>query len=117
MESELGRRITGQSFSRDTQSECDCSSADHEPFNPSGRRVGIDKSRSEISWIVSIQTFLTFGLACFTGALFDKYGHRPLIATGTFCLVLGFCMLSLCSKYYQLMLVHASLLPVGCNLM
>jgi MFS family permease len=76
-----------------------------------------DTHRSEISWIVSTQTFLTFGLSCFTGALFDKYGHRPLIATGTFCLVLGFCMLSLCTRYYQLMLVHASFLPIGCNLM
>lgn len=70
-----------------------------------------------MSWIISVQTFLTFGASCFTGSLFDKYGHRPLIASGTFSLVLGFCMLSLCSKYYQLMLVHATLLPLGCNLL
>lgn len=63
------------------------------------------------------QAFFTFGLACFTGALFDKYGHKPLIAAGTFFLVLGFCMLSLCTRYYQLFLVHATLLAWGCNLL
>lgn len=65
----------------------------------------------------STQAFFTFGLACFTGALFDKYGHRPLIAAGTFFLVLGFCMLSLCTQYYQLFLVHATLIAWGCNLL
>ena len=63
------------------------------------------------------QAFFTFSLACFTGALFDKYGHKVLIAAGTFFLVLGFCMLSLCTKYYQFFLVHATLLAWGCNLM
>lgn len=70
-----------------------------------------------ISLIDSVQAFFTFGLACFTGALFDKYGHKPLIAAGTFFLVLGFCLLSLCSQYYQLILVHGTLLAWGCNLL
>jgi MFS family permease len=74
-------------------------------------------SSSQVSWIISVQTFVTFAASCFTGSLFDKYGHRPLIATGTFLLVLGFCMLSLCKEYYQLMLVHATMLPLGCNLL
>jgi MFS family permease len=73
--------------------------------------------RSSISWIVSVQAFFQFGLACFTGSLFDSYGHKPLIAAGTFFLVLGFCMLSLCTQYYQFFLVHATLIAWGSNLL
>ena len=67
--------------------------------------------------IVRIQAFFTFGLACFTGSLFDSYGHKPLIIGGTLSLVLGFCMLSLCTQYYQFFLVHASLIAWGSNLL
>jgi len=67
--------------------------------------------------ILSIQAFFTFGLACFTGSLFDSYGHKPLIIGGTVSLVLGFCMLSLCTQYYQFFLVHASLIAWGSNLL
>jgi hypothetical protein len=91
-----------------------------------------DSTRSQISWIISlvlsgfigesklinrIQAFFTFGLACFTGSLFDSYGHKPLIIGGTVSLVLGFCMLSLCTEYYQFFLVHASLIAWGSNLL
>lgn len=67
--------------------------------------------------IIRIQAFFTFGLACFTGSLFDSYGHKPLIIGGTVSLVLGFCMLSLCTQYYQFFLVHASLIAWGSNLL
>jgi hypothetical protein len=65
----------------------------------------------------SVQAFVTFSLACFSGALFDKCGHRPLIAGGTFSLTLGFCMLSLCTQYWQVFIVHATLIAWGCNLL
>jgi MFS family permease len=67
--------------------------------------------------VLSVQAFVTFGLACFTGALFDKFGHRPLIAAGTFSLALGFCILSLCTRYWQMFIVHATLIAWGCNLL
>ncbi|ORY33804.1 major facilitator superfamily domain-containing protein [Naematelia encephala] len=72
---------------------------------------------SQIAWIGSVQAFVTFSISPFTGSLFDLYGHRPLIAAGTFLLVLGFCMLSLCSKYWQLFICHATLIPLGMDLM
>ncbi|GFZ51802.1 hypothetical protein JCM24511_09570 [Saitozyma sp. JCM 24511] len=72
---------------------------------------------SQIAWITSVQAFVTFSLACFSGALFDKCGHRPLIAGGTFSLTLGFCMLSLCTQYWQVFIVHATLIAWGCNLL
>ena len=74
-------------------------------------------SPSTIAWIGSCQAAVAFGLAAFTGSLFDLYGHRPLVATGTVCVVLGYCMLSLCSKFYQIFLCHATLIPIGMNLM
>lgn len=90
---------------------------DHIVSPPSAAATGIDSSARGNRADISTQAFFTFGLACFTGSLFDKYGHKPLIASGTFFLVLGFCMLSLCTKYYQLFLVHATLLAWGCNLL
>ena len=76
-----------------------------------------DYSSSAIAWIGSAQACIAFGPAAFTGSLFDLYGHRPLVATGTVFLILGYCMLSLSSKYYQIFLCHATLIPFGMNLL
>ncbi|WVQ78110.1 hypothetical protein IAT38_000191 [Cryptococcus sp. DSM 104549] len=76
-----------------------------------------DYSQSQIAWIGAVQSFVTFGISVFTGSLFDLYGHRPLIAAGTFSLTLGYCMLSLCTEYYQIILCHATLIPFGMDLM
>lgn len=47
----------------------------------------------------------------------DKYGPRNLVALGGFLLTLGFCMLSLCYEYYQICIVHVTLIAMGCDLM
>ncbi|TXT07124.1 hypothetical protein VHUM_03294 [Vanrija humicola] len=72
---------------------------------------------STIAWIGSAQAAVCFGLCIFTGPLFDRYGCRPLLATGTLLLVLAFCMLSLATKYYQIFLCHATLMALGADLM
>jgi MFS family permease len=55
--------------------------------------------------------------AIFTGSLFDKYGHRPLVAVGGILITLGFVFLSLSTEYYQIFLCHTTLIALGCNLL
>lgn len=74
-------------------------------------------SSSTIAWIGSAQAAICFSMCLFTGPLFDRYGCRPLLAVGTFLLVLGFCMLSLSTRYYQIFLCHAILLGMGMDLL
>ncbi|WWC61154.1 uncharacterized protein I303_103733 [Kwoniella dejecticola CBS 10117] len=77
----------------------------------------VEYTQSQVAWIGGIQAFVTFGLSIFTGSLFDLYGHKYLIASGTFLLTLGYCLLSLCTRYYQIFLCHTTLIPVGMNFM
>lgn len=77
---------------------------------------GSDCDSGTIAWIGSITAFVSLGLAAFTGSFFDLYGHKPLIAAGTLILVLSFCLLSLCTEFYQIILCHA-LSGVGNNLL
>lgn len=127
----LSRRYTGRPFSSNTQSKCPLQL--ERLFADLGKSNRIQE-RDIMDHIVShhiktslrlwsdadlgrTQAFFQFGLACFSGSLFDSYGHKPLIAGGTFCLVLGFCMLSLCTQYYQFFIVHATLIAWGSNLL
>lgn len=74
-------------------------------------------TESEVSWITSAQSFGTFAPAIVTGSLFDKYGHRPLVAIGGTSIALGFLLLSFSSRYYQIILCHGTLIAWGCNLL
>lgn len=74
-------------------------------------------SSSTIAWIGSAQAAICFSTCLFTGPLFDRFGPKPLLATGTFLLVLAFCLLSLCKEYYQIFLCHATLMAMGMDLM
>lgn len=56
-------------------------------------------------------------LTVFTGSLFDRYGCKPLMAGGTFFITFGYCMLSLCTKYWQLAICHMTIIPIGINLL
>jgi MFS family permease len=76
-----------------------------------------DKNRSTVSWISSAQAFFSFFPGVFTGSLFDKYGHRPLVCGGTILVALGFVLLSFSKEYYQIFLCHATLIAWGCNLL
>lgn len=71
---------------------------------------------STISWIGSCQAAVCFSTCVFTGPLFDRYGCTKLLASGTLLLVLAFCLLSLCSQFYQIFLCHATLMAAGMNL-
>lgn len=50
-----------------------------------------------IGWIFSLYTFLAFFLGVYIGPVFDKYGPRWLVLSGTVCLVTSLMLLSICT--------------------
>ncbi|KAH6873942.1 major facilitator superfamily domain-containing protein [Thelonectria olida] len=72
-----------------------------------------DMSPSAISWIGSIQMFLLMSVGLIIGPLYDAGHYRALLVTGTFLVVFGFMMTSLCRTYWQVMLAHAVCVGLG----
>ena len=63
-------------------------------------------SQGTIGWIFSIYTFLSFFLGVYIGPVFDKFGPRWLVVSGTLCLVTSLMLLSICSgKLHSLTLM------------
>lgn len=50
-----------------------------------------------MGWVFSVYTFLVFGCGIYIGPIFDKYGARWLVLSGTVCLVLSMMLLSICT--------------------
>ncbi|KIW10100.1 hypothetical protein PV08_11060 [Exophiala spinifera] len=59
---------------------------------------------SEVAWIFSVFAFLFFFGGFFVGPLFDKFGPKILLPTGTVGVVTAFICGSFCKSYYQYML-------------
>ncbi|KAH8648649.1 putative MFS monocarboxylate transporter [Xylariales sp. PMI_506] len=74
-----------------------------------------DYSSSSIAWILSLEPFVLFAAGLFVGKLFDNYGPRWLLVTGTFLHVFGVMMISISSEYYQLLLSQGICSPLGCS--
>jgi MFS family permease len=72
-----------------------------------------DQSPSNISWIGSMQAFLLLIIGVMTGPLYDAGYFRALVLTGSFLVVFGLMMTSLCSKYWQVMLAQAICIGLG----
>ena len=51
------------------------------------------------------------------GRCFDRYGPRPLLATGAVVYVSSVMMTSLCESYYQYLLAQGILFGLGVGLM
>ncbi|KAJ0419388.1 major facilitator superfamily domain-containing protein [Aspergillus carlsbadensis] len=70
-----------------------------------------NESESRIAWIGSLQSFLQFFSGMLGGPLFDRYGALviyPSAATYVFAIM----MLSLCTNYWQTMLVQGVLMGI-----
>ncbi|KAL6705787.1 hypothetical protein ACN47E_006425 [Coniothyrium glycines] len=76
-----------------------------------------DASPSAISWIGSIQAFLLLFVGALTGPIYDAGHFRALLIGGSFLLVLGQMMLSLCHSYYQVLLAQAICIGVGTGML
>ncbi|KAG7116372.1 Aspyridones efflux protein apdF like [Verticillium longisporum] len=74
-------------------------------------------SHGTVGWIFSVYTWLCFGGGLFVGPLFDKYGPRWLILSGTVCLVVAVMLLSICTDYWHFMLAFGVLNGLGASLL
>lgn len=71
---------------------------------------------SAISWLGSIQAFLLMLVGALTGPIYDAGYFRHLLLAGTFLVVFGHMMLSICETYWQVLLAQGFCvgLGVGC---
>ncbi|KAI8154464.1 Riboflavin transporter MCH5 [Colletotrichum sp. SAR 10_65] len=53
-----------------------------------------------IGWIFSVYTFLCFFGGIYIGPVFDRWGPRWLVLSGTVCLVIGVMLLSICTRRF-----------------
>ena len=68
---------------------------------------------STISWIGSIQVFLTFFIGAFSGRLLDAGLFVPTLFVGGILQLLGIFMTSLSTKWWQLLLSQGVLTGIG----
>lgn len=73
-------------------------------------------SSSNISWIGSVQSSLLLVLGLATGPLYDAGYFHTLLYGGSFMILLGQMMLSLCQSYYQALLAQGFCIGVGVGL-
>lgn len=76
-----------------------------------------DASPSAISWIGSIQAFLLLLVGALTGPIYDAGYFRELLLGGSFMLVFGQMMLSLCHEYWQVLLAQAICIGIGTGML
>lgn len=70
-------------------------------------------SASAISWIGSVQIFLSLSLGVLTGRLLDAGYFYPTYVVGATIQVLGIFLMSISTKYWQLMLTQGILTGLG----
>jgi MFS transporter, MCT family, solute carrier family 16 (monocarboxylic acid transporters), member 3 len=68
---------------------------------------------SQVSWIGSLQVFLTFFLSAFSGRLADAGYTRHLLFVGLFLILFGTFMTSLCTQYWQILLAQGVCTGIG----
>jgi hypothetical protein len=74
-------------------------------------------SPSSIAWVGSIQAFLLLFVGALTGPVYDAGYSRALIIGGSFFLVFGQMMLSLCTEYWQVLLAQGFCIGIGSGLL
>lgn len=74
-------------------------------------------SSSAISWIGSLQSFLIMFLGVLTGPIYDAGFMLPLLYTGSFLVVFGHMMLSLCRTFWQVLLAQSLCVGIGAGLL
>ena len=68
---------------------------------------------AQVSWIGSVQIFLTFGVCSISGRLADAGLERYTVAAGSFLVVLGTFMTSLATEYWQILLAQGVCAGLG----
>lgn len=75
------------------------------------------QTSSTISWIGCVQAFAVLSTGLFSGPLYDRGHLRYLLATGSFLIVFGFMMLSICKTYWQVLLAQGFSVGIGAGLL
>ncbi|TVY68846.1 Riboflavin transporter MCH5 [Lachnellula suecica] len=70
-----------------------------------------------VGWIFSLYAFLTFGVGLFIGPIFDAYGPRYLILSGSVLVILGMYLTGDCRELWQFILCFSVLGGVGSALL
>ncbi|KAK8119797.1 monocarboxylate permease [Apiospora kogelbergensis] len=74
-------------------------------------------SSTTISWIGSVQTFCLLFIGALTGPVFDAGYFRALLYAGSFLVVFGQMMLSLCTELWQVVLAQGICIGIGTGLL
>jgi uncharacterized membrane protein YoaK (UPF0700 family) len=69
----------------------------------------LDESPSTISWIGTVQNFLTFVIGAFSGRLLDAGLFVPTLIVGSVLQLLGIFLMSVSRTYWQLMYIVLSI--------
>ncbi len=72
-----------------------------------------EATSSSIAWIGSIQSFLVLFMGIFVGPVYDRGYLRLLLCLGSFLVVFGLMMLSLCTEWWQVLLSQGFCIGVG----
>jgi MFS family permease len=68
---------------------------------------------SNISWVGSIEAFLLLAMGIIAGPIYDRGYMRSILIFGTFMVVFGHMMLSLCHEYWQVVLAQGFVVGIG----
>ncbi|KUJ08680.1 MFS general substrate transporter [Mollisia scopiformis] len=71
------------------------------------------KSSSDISWIGAIQSYMVLLIGFISGPVYDRGYLRMLLILGSFGVVFGHMMLSLCHNYWEVLLAQGFCVGMG----
>lgn len=71
------------------------------------------KSSSDISWIGAIQSYMVLMVGFISGPFYDQGHLRTLLIVGSFGVVFGHMMLSLCHNYWEVLLAQGFCVGIG----
>ncbi|KAJ5096084.1 hypothetical protein NUU61_005440 [Penicillium alfredii] len=71
------------------------------------------QTSSNISWIGSIQSLMVFASGAVIGPIYDRGYLKLLLIVGTFGIVFGHMMLSLCQEFWQVVLAQGFVVGIG----
>lgn len=75
------------------------------------------ESSSTISWIGCIQAFAVLSTGLLSGPIYDRGRLRYLLAVGSFLIIFGFFMLSICKTFWQVLLAQGFSVGIGAGLL